>query len=84
MAANAAAFSKAIGLTQVDVLGFSLGGPVAQERTLAEPELVCRRCYWAPAHAAAKAWPHSRLTNSIISDADLAAGIDWILALSQS
>ena len=42
MAANAAAFSKAIGLTQVDVLGFSLGGPVAQERTLAEPELVCR------------------------------------------
>jgi len=42
MAANAAAFSKAIGLTQVDVLGFSLGGPVVQERTLAEPELVCR------------------------------------------
>jgi pimeloyl-ACP methyl ester carboxylesterase len=84
MAANAAAFSKAIGLTQVDVLGFSLGGPVAQERTLAEPELLCRLMLLDTAHAAAKAWPHSRPTNSIISDADLAAGIDWILALSQS
>ena len=27
MAANTAAFIKASGLTQVDVLGFSLGGP---------------------------------------------------------
>jgi pimeloyl-ACP methyl ester carboxylesterase len=40
MAANAAAFIKALGLTQVDVLGFSLGGLVAQELTLAEPKLV--------------------------------------------
>src|SRR2546430_1470499 len=31
MAANAAAFIKALGLAQVDVLGFSLGGLVAQE-----------------------------------------------------
>src|SRR5882724_12883325 len=31
MAANAAAFVKALGLAQVDVLGFSLGGLVAQE-----------------------------------------------------
>ena len=42
MAANAAAFIKALGLTHVDVLGFSLGGLVAQELTLAEPELVHR------------------------------------------
>jgi pimeloyl-ACP methyl ester carboxylesterase len=42
MAANAAAFIKALGLTQVDVLGFSLGGLVAQELTLAEPKLVHR------------------------------------------
>ena len=42
MAANAAAFIKAIGLTHVDILGFSLGGLVAQELTLAEPELVRR------------------------------------------
>jgi pimeloyl-ACP methyl ester carboxylesterase len=42
MAANAAAFIKALGLTQVDVLGFSLGGLVAQELTLAEPKLVRR------------------------------------------
>jgi pimeloyl-ACP methyl ester carboxylesterase len=42
MAANAAAFIKTLGLTQVDVLGFSLGGLVSQELTLAEPKLVRR------------------------------------------
>jgi pimeloyl-ACP methyl ester carboxylesterase len=42
MAGNAAAFIRAVGLTQVDVLGFSLGGLVAQELALAEPELVRR------------------------------------------
>jgi len=42
MAANAATFIRALGLTQVDVLGFSLGGLVAQELALAEPELVRR------------------------------------------
>lgn len=42
MAANAAAFIKALGLRQVDVLGFSLGGLVAQELALAEPALVRR------------------------------------------
>src|SRR5712664_1401591 len=42
MAANAAAFIKALGPAKVDVLGFSLGGLVAQELALAEPELVRR------------------------------------------
>src|SRR5258706_5314187 len=42
MAANAAAFIRAVGLTRVDVLGFSLGGLVAQELALAEPALVRR------------------------------------------
>jgi pimeloyl-ACP methyl ester carboxylesterase len=42
MAANAVAFIKALGLTQVDVLGFSLGGLVAQEIVLAAPRLVRR------------------------------------------
>jgi pimeloyl-ACP methyl ester carboxylesterase len=42
MAANAVAFIKALVLRQVDVLGFSLGGLVAQEVTLAAPELVRR------------------------------------------
>jgi pimeloyl-ACP methyl ester carboxylesterase len=42
MAANAAAFIKAVGLTRVDVLGFSLGGLVAQELALAESGLVRR------------------------------------------
>lgn len=40
MAANAAAFIKALGLEQVDVLGFSLGGLVAQTIALSAPELV--------------------------------------------
>jgi uncharacterized protein (DUF427 family)/pimeloyl-ACP methyl ester carboxylesterase len=42
MAAGAAAFIKALRLSQVDVLGFSLGGLIAQELTLAEPKLVRR------------------------------------------
>ena len=42
MAANAAAFIKALGLAKVDVLGFSLGGFVAQALTLAYPALVRR------------------------------------------
>src|SRR5437016_8044508 len=40
MGANAIAFIKALGLTQVDVLGFSIGGMVAQEITLQAPDLV--------------------------------------------
>src|SRR3979409_340498 len=39
---NAIAFIKALGLKQVDVLGFSIGGFVAQEITLQAPELVRR------------------------------------------
>jgi pimeloyl-ACP methyl ester carboxylesterase len=39
---NAIAFIKALGLKQVDVLGFSIGGFVAQEITLQAPDLVRR------------------------------------------
>src|ERR1700732_1476300 len=42
MAANTAAFIAALGLANVDVLGFSLGGFVAQELTLRNPALVRR------------------------------------------
>jgi len=42
MGANAIAFIKALGLKKVDVLGFSIGGFVAQEVTLQAPELVRR------------------------------------------
>src|SRR5580658_10003941 len=42
MGANALAFIKALGLKSVDVLGFSIGGFVAQEITLQAPELVRR------------------------------------------
>jgi pimeloyl-ACP methyl ester carboxylesterase len=40
MGANAIAFIEALGLTKVDVLGFSIGGFVAQEIALQAPELV--------------------------------------------
>ncbi len=40
MGANAVAFSRALGLNKMDVLGFSIGGMVAQEITLQAPR--CR------------------------------------------
>ncbi|HTR07798.1 MAG TPA: alpha/beta hydrolase [Paraburkholderia sp.] len=40
MADHAAVFVKALGLSQVDALGFSIGGYVAQEFTLRHPHLV--------------------------------------------
>jgi pimeloyl-ACP methyl ester carboxylesterase len=42
MGANAVVFIKALGLTKVDVLGFSIGGFVAQEIALQAPDLVRR------------------------------------------
>jgi pimeloyl-ACP methyl ester carboxylesterase len=42
MGANAVAFVKALGLSKVDVLGFSIGGFVAQEIALQAPDLVRR------------------------------------------
>jgi len=42
MGANAIAFIKALGLERVDLLGFSIGGLVAQEITLQAPDLVRR------------------------------------------
>ena len=42
MAADAVAFIRALGHNQVDLLGFSLGGGVAQVITLEHPELVRR------------------------------------------
>jgi pimeloyl-ACP methyl ester carboxylesterase len=40
MGANAIAFIRALGLNRVDVLGFSIGGMVAQEIALQAPDLV--------------------------------------------
>jgi pimeloyl-ACP methyl ester carboxylesterase len=42
MAEDALAFIDALGLDRVDILGFSMGGFVAQELTLARPRLVRR------------------------------------------
>src|SRR5258706_15771928 len=42
MATNAVSFIEALGLPKVDVLGFSIGGFVAQEITLQVPDLVRR------------------------------------------
>ena len=40
MATDALAFVDALGLKQIDLLGFSLGGMVAQQMVLDRPELV--------------------------------------------
>src|ERR1700736_6453007 len=40
MGANAIAFSRALGMTKADMLGFSIGGMVAQEITMQAPDLV--------------------------------------------
>jgi pimeloyl-ACP methyl ester carboxylesterase len=40
MGANAIAFSRALGLNKADVLGFSIGGMIAQEIALQAPDLV--------------------------------------------
>jgi pimeloyl-ACP methyl ester carboxylesterase len=40
MGANAIAFTRALGLKRVDVLGFSIGGMVSQEFVLQAPDLV--------------------------------------------
>jgi pimeloyl-ACP methyl ester carboxylesterase len=42
MGTNAIAFIRALGLKEADVLGFSIGGLVAQEITLQAPDLVRR------------------------------------------
>jgi pimeloyl-ACP methyl ester carboxylesterase len=42
MAQDAVGFIRALGLTQVDLLGFSIGGYVAQSLVLQHPELVRR------------------------------------------
>jgi pimeloyl-ACP methyl ester carboxylesterase len=42
MAADAVAFIRALGHDHVDLIGFSLGGAVAQEIALSDPELVRR------------------------------------------
>ena len=40
MGANAVAFSRALGLNKADMLGFSIGGMVAQEIALQAPDLA--------------------------------------------
>src|SRR5712671_342853 len=42
MGANAIAFSRALGLNKADMLGFSIGGMVAQEIALQAPDLVSK------------------------------------------
>ena len=42
MARDAIAFTDALGLTRIDLLGYSIGGMIAQELTLLRPQLVLR------------------------------------------
>src|SRR5580693_2556131 len=59
MAADAIAFIKALGLKQVDLFGFSIGGMVVQEITLQAPDLV-RRLIVDGAGYRAALWCHLR------------------------
>jgi pimeloyl-ACP methyl ester carboxylesterase len=60
MGADAVAFITALGLPKVDVLGFSIGGFIAQEIVLQAP-ISSGASFWsAPARAVAKVWLPSR------------------------
>lgn len=61
MAADAVAFLDALGLTTVDLLGFSLGGMVAQEIVQRRPDLV-RRVVLAGTSPAGDAGPANTFT----------------------
>lgn len=61
MAADAIAFIEALGLTTVDLLGFSLGGMVAQEIVQRRPDLV-RRVVLAGTSPAGDAGPADTFT----------------------
>jgi pimeloyl-ACP methyl ester carboxylesterase len=54
MASHALAFADALGLEQVDILGYSLGGMVAQQITLERPSLVRKLLLVATAPEAAR------------------------------
>src|SRR5260370_26372676 len=49
MGANGVAFIRALGLNKTDVLGFSIGGMVAQEIALQAPDLVRKLILAGPA-----------------------------------
>jgi pimeloyl-ACP methyl ester carboxylesterase len=68
MGANAIAFIRALGLGQVDVLGFSIGGMVAQEITMQAPDLVRRLVLVGTGPRAAEGmWPRSEGSTRVFS-----------------
>jgi len=54
MGANAVAFTRALGLNKADVLGFSIGGMIAQEIALQAPDLVRKLILVDSGHAAVR------------------------------
>jgi pimeloyl-ACP methyl ester carboxylesterase len=73
MAAHAFAFLDALGLTQVDVLGYSLGGMVAQQIALERPSLTRRMLLVATAPEGGEDIMHLEKTElkKIIDDPNL-------------
>ncbi|WRH64423.1 MAG: alpha/beta hydrolase [Fuscovulum sp.] len=61
MADDAAQVIRALGLAQVDVLGFSLGGMIAQDLTLRHPGLVRRLMLLGTQPRGGNPDPHPRL-----------------------
>ena len=65
MGANAIAFSRALGLNNVDVLGFSIGGMVAQEIALQAPDLVRKLQRELGLFSASRDRPRSMATSAV-------------------
>ncbi|WP_342660633.1 Putative non-heme bromoperoxidase BpoC [Rhodococcus ruber] len=67
MAGDAVSFIRALGLTEVDLLGFSLGGFIAQQIALTEPRLVRRMVLAGTGPAGFKGV--GRLNRRLVTDA---------------
>src|SRR5271154_4394766 len=82
MAAHALAFVDALGLTQVDLLGYSLGGMVAQQIALDRPSLVRKMLLVATAPEGGEDIMHMEKPelNAILQDAK-SQGLDKLVKL---
>jgi len=82
MAAHFLAFADALGLTQIDLLGFSLGGMVAQQVALDHPSLVRRMLLVATAPEGGEDIMHLEKPElrTILEDPDL-AGLQRLVKL---
>ena len=82
MGANAIAFIKALGLSKVDVLGFSIGGSSRRKSHLRLPTWCAAWCWLGPVRAAARAWTAARRKATASSARPMTRPITFGLAFS--